>query len=93
MWKKVRILFKDVITGGKIGLLMGLALGLFYGKWHNIEPASAYHYIVLAHMQVGTCIGGIVGGMVKLVRMWRERKQGDSVIPAPLPEGEGTTQP
>ncbi len=75
---KLRETFKEVITGGKYGLFIGLAIGYAYSKWHHIDAEDAFRYIMLTHMQAGTCIGGVIGGIVKLMRMWHARRKSNT---------------
>ena len=75
MWKRIKLAFREVWKGAKIGLLLGFFFGFISAKIRDIEQEDVFNFIVLSHVNLGVLLGACMGGIVKLVRLWKEQKK------------------
>ena len=74
MWERFKAAFKEAWLGCKIGLVIGALFGFALAKIYD-APRDHLEMAVYSYAKLGLLLGGFVGCIVKLVRLWRGRKR------------------
>lgn len=74
MWEKFKAAFKEVWIGCKIGLVIGALIGFALAKYYD-APRDQLEMVVYNYAKFGLLVGCLCGGVLKLFRLWRNRKR------------------